>query len=66
MLNDPFLIAMDDGICRLACLCSLTGALCCQSLRWLAVGWTLFCVGMLMLWLAHQFALAPLCLDPTN
>lgn len=63
-MDEPFIIALDDDMSRLACLVSLVGALCVHSLGWQAIGWTLIILGMLTLWLAHQVAIAPLCQDP--
>jgi len=59
-VNSSFIIALDDAISRLACLSVLAGALCIRVLGW-EFGWVAVAFGVLSLWLAHQFAIAPLC-----
>lgn len=63
IVNRPFIISLDDTLSRLACLVSLAGALCIRLLGW-ELGWALIAFGVISLWLAHQFAVAPLCQDP--
>ena len=62
-MNEPFIIALDDTLTRLACLVCMTGALCVGLLGWQVLGWVLLVFGGLFLWLAHEFAVAPLCPD---
>ena len=61
-MAEPFIIALDDTISRLACLATLVGAVCIRALGW-EIGWVLVIFGVLFLWLARQFAIAPLCSD---
>lgn len=63
-MDKPFIMPLDDTLIRLACLVSVVGALCIRLLGWEALGWLLMAFAMLSLWLAYQFAAAPLCDDP--
>lgn len=60
-MKEPFIIALDDTLSRFACLASTAGALCAGLLGWHVLGYVLMVFGGLFLWLAHEFAVAPLC-----
>ena len=62
-MKEPFIIALDDTLSRCACLASMAGALCAGLLGWHVLGCVLVVFGGLFLWLAHEFAAAPLCPD---
>lgn len=57
-MNEPFVVALDDTLTRLACLVCMAGALCVGLLDWQVLGCVLLVFGGLFLWLAHEFAVA--------
>jgi predicted MFS family arabinose efflux permease len=66
MLKREFPILLDDSLTRAAVLAAILGALVHQILDWTVLGWAVIIVGLLMLWLAHQFAIAPCCDEPES
>jgi hypothetical protein len=59
IVDEPFMILLDDTMSRLACLVSLAGALCIRLFGG-QLAWALVAFGLILAWLAHQFAIAPL------
>jgi predicted MFS family arabinose efflux permease len=66
MLNREFPILLDDSLTRAAVLAAILGAFVHQFLDWTVLGWAVIIVGLLMLWLAHQIAIAPCCDEPES
>ena len=64
MLSREFPIQLDDSMTRTAVLAALLGAFAHYFLDWTVLGWAVIIFGLLMLWLAHQFAIAPCCDEP--
>ena len=62
MLDKEFPILLDDSMTRAAVVAALLGVFAHQFLDWTVVGWVVIVLSLLMLWLAHQFAVAP-CYD---
>ena len=58
-LNKQFPIPLDDGLTRMATTTVFLGALLFRLTSWATVGWAAVAFGLLILWLAHQVAVAP-------
>jgi len=58
-LNKQFPIPLDDGLTRIATTTVFLGALLFRLTSWATVGWAAVAFGLLILWLAHQVAVAP-------
>lgn len=66
MLSKEFPILLDDSMTRAAVIAAVLGAFVHQFLGWTVVGWAAIIVGLSMLWLAHQYAIAPCCDEPES
>ena len=66
MLREEFPVQLDDSMTRAAVLAAFFGAFAHHFLGWTTVGWTVIVLSLLMLWLAHQFAIAPLWDEPES
>jgi hypothetical protein len=64
VLTREFPILLDDSMTRTAVLAAVLGVFVHQFLDWTVVGWAVIVLSLLMLWLAHQFAVAPFCDGP--
>jgi len=58
-LDRQFPISLDDGLTRMATITVFLGALLFRLTSWATVGWAAIAFGILILWLAHQVAVAP-------
>jgi hypothetical protein len=63
-LNRQFPIALDDSLTRLATITVLLGAALFRVTGWATVGWVAVAFGIVMLWLAHEVAVAPYAEEP--
>jgi hypothetical protein len=66
MLVNEFPIMLDNTMTRTGCVLMLLGAIGIQFVGWSILGWALLTYGLMALWLAHLFAIAPLCIEPES
>jgi hypothetical protein len=66
LLTKEFPIALDHVMTRIASLVILLGAAIIQFAGWPILGWVIVALGIMALWSAHLFAVAPLYDEPTD
>jgi hypothetical protein len=66
MLDKGFPVALDDTVTRIACILILLGGATIRYGGWTTLGWVIVTYGVLTLWLAHLFAVAPAYIEPTD
>jgi hypothetical protein len=66
VLNREFPILLDDTMTRAAVVAAILGVFVHQYLDWTVIGWAAIILCLMMLWLAHQFAIAPCCDEPES
>jgi hypothetical protein len=59
ILDKEFPIPLNRDMTRLATTVIFFGAILIRLLNWLTTGWVLVALGLIMLWLAYQMAIAP-------
>jgi hypothetical protein len=59
-----FAIPLDGGLARMGIVAVFLGAILFRLTDWATAGWAAAAVGILVLWLAHQVAVAPYADDP--
>jgi hypothetical protein len=72
MLEKEFPIPLNDETTRIACIAILLGGTIIRLAGWSTIGWVstigwaVVAYGVLMLWLAHLIATAPILVEPTE
>jgi hypothetical protein len=66
MLEKEFPIPLNDTTTRIACIAILLGGTIIRFTSWSTLGCVVVAHGILTLWLAHLFAIAPIWVEPTD